>query len=126
MAARERVRRWQPALRTAYLLQLALLQYRGFGGTGKLSAEAEAVLQDFDQSCARTLNDMATYLEAQRTRAASASLSIQAPALPSALAVDISANRLLPGNLLSLAHELMKILQRLRELMLAAPIFSVE
>ncbi len=65
MAARERLRNWQAQLRTAYVLQLALLQYRVFGATEKLSAQAEALLLEFDQSCAQTLNDMAAYLEAQ-------------------------------------------------------------
>ncbi|HTZ90520.1 MAG TPA: FUSC family protein [Alloacidobacterium sp.] len=125
MAARDRIRRWQAQLRTAYLLQLALLQYRVFGTTEKLSAQAEAVLRDFDQSCMQTLNDMATYLDAQRTKDTSASLSIQAPVLPTALAADAT-SRPLPANLLSLAQELMKILQRLREQMLAAPLFTAE
>src|SRR5215475_10973994 len=48
LAARERIRRWQAMLRTAYLLQLALLQYRIFGATEKLSAQAESLLQEFD------------------------------------------------------------------------------
>jgi len=126
MAARDRLRNWQAQLRTAYVLQLALLQYRVFGATERLSAQAEALLQEFDQSCAQTLNDMAAYLEAQRTKSASASVSIQAPVLPSALAADVATSPLLPGNLLSLANELMKILQRLREQMLAAPLFATE
>ncbi len=120
MAARDRVRRWQAMLRTAYLLQLALLQYRAFGSTEKLSDEAETMLQDFDQSCKRTLNDMATYLEAQRTKDTSAPPSIESAALPSSLAANT------PGNLLSLAHELLKILVRLREQMLAAPLFATD
>ena len=126
MAARDRIRQWSAPLRTAYLLQLALLQYRVFGKAEELSAQAEALLQDFDQSCSRTLNDMATYLEAQRTKQTSASLSIQAPALPLALTADTLSGRLPPGNLLSLTHELMKILERLREQMLATPLFAVE
>lgn len=123
MAARDRIRRWQAALRTAYLLQLALLQYRVFGSTEKLSAQAEALLQEFDQSCARTLNDMAAYLEAQRTQAASGANGIRPPALPSTLMAEA---RLLPANLLSIVHELFKILQRLREQMLAQPLFAAE
>jgi len=126
MAARDRIRRWQAMLRTAYLLQLALLQYRVFGATERLSAQAEALLQEFDQSSAQTLNDMAAYMEAQRTKLASTSLGIRTPALPPALVADATTSPLLPGNLLSLANELMKILQRLREQMLAAPLFATE
>ncbi|HYK38119.1 FUSC family protein [Alloacidobacterium sp.] len=124
MAARDRIRRWQAALRTAYLLQLALLQYRVFGSTEKLSAQAEALLQDFDQSCAQTLNDMATYLDAQRSKLPMPP-GIQAPALPSDLAGK-TASHILPANLHSIAHELLKILQRLREQMLAQPLFAAE
>lgn len=124
MAARDRIRRWQAALRTAYLLQLALLQYRVFGSTEKLTAQAEALLQDFDQSCAQTLNDMATYLDAQRTKLPTPQ-TIQVPALPSDLAGK-TASHILPANLHSIAHELLKILQRLREQMLAQPLFAAE
>ena len=126
MAARERIRRWQAALRTAYLLQLALLQYRVFGSTEKLSAQAEGLLQEFDQSCAQTLNDMAAYLEAQWDKDASAPPDIPAPVLPPALAAPPDASSLLPGNLHSLANELMKILLRIREQMLAEPLFAAE
>jgi multidrug resistance protein MdtO len=126
MAARDRIRRWSALLRTAYLLQLALLQYRVFGETEKLSAQAEAMMQDFDKSSEQTLNDMAAYLEAQRTKDASASLSIRVPVLPSALAADRTTSPVLPGNLLSLADELLKILERLREQMLATPLFATE
>jgi multidrug resistance protein MdtO len=126
MAARDRIRQWSAPLRTAYLLQLALLQYRAFGATEKLSAQAEALLLDFDKSSEQTLNDMSAYLEAQRTKDTSASLSIRVPALPSALAADATTSPLLPGNLLSLTHELLKILERLREQMLATPLFAAE
>jgi multidrug resistance protein MdtO len=130
MAARDRIRRWQAMLRTAYLLQLALLQYRVFGATEKLSVQAEALLQDFDQSCARTLNDMTAYLELQRTGETSAprsiAQSIESPAFPPELAAAATNSALLPGNLFSLAHELLKILKGLREQMLAAPLFATE
>jgi multidrug resistance protein MdtO len=127
MAARDRIRRWQAMLRTAYLLQLALLQYRVFGSTEKLSGQAEALLQEFDQSCARTLNEMAAYLEAQQEGKTMPPLAIQPPMLPAALAVETPASGiLLPANLLSLAHELMRILQNLREQMLTVPLFAAE
>ena len=123
MAARDHIRRWQAMLRAAYLLLLALRQYRVFGETDKLTAQAEALMQDFDHSCSRTLNDMAAYLEAQRTKSVAASLDIQATTLPSGLSADTSTGPL-PGNLLSLAHELTKILERLRELMLTTPLLA--
>jgi len=127
MAARDCIRRWQAMLRTAYLLELALLQYRVFGSTEKLSSEAEALLQDFDRSCALTLNDMATYLEVQQARNAPPSPNIQPLDFPAAFATQTNAaGDILPGNLFSLAHELMKILERLREQILAVPLFGTE
>ncbi|QNI30378.1 FUSC family protein [Alloacidobacterium dinghuense] len=126
MAARDRVRLWQAQLRTAYVLQLALLQYRVFGATERLSAQAEALLRDFDQSCSQTLNDMAAYLEAERTGGVTALLSIRIPTLPPALTSAADANDLLPANLLPLAHELMKILKRVREQILATPLFAIQ
>jgi len=130
MAARDRMRHWQAVLRTAYLLQLALLQYRAFGSTEKLSESTEKMLQQFDQSCARTLNDMAAYLEVQRTWETSTPRSlaqnIESPAFPPELAAAATDSTLLPGSLFSLAHELLKILERLREQMLAAPLFATE
>jgi multidrug resistance protein MdtO len=125
MAARDRIRRWQAQLRTVYLLQLALLQYQAFSSE-QLSAQPRALLQDLGQSCSQTLNDMATYLEAQRTDATAASPGIYSPALPATLASDTSPSRLLPDNLLSLAHELVRILQRVREQILATPLFAPE
>jgi multidrug resistance protein MdtO len=130
MAARDRMRHWQAVLRTAYLLPLAILQYRVFGSTEKLSETSEKMLQEFDQSCARTLNDMAAYLEAQRTWETSSprslAQSIESPAFPPELAAAATDSTLLPGSLFSLAHELLKILERLREQMLAAPLFALE
>jgi len=79
---------------------------------------------DFDQSCARTLNDMAAYIEAQRTTNVSAPLTIQAPEYPEDFAPGTAESRLIPTNLLSLAQEMVKILQKVREQMLATPLFS--
>lgn len=126
MAARDRIRGWQPALRTAYVLQLALLQYRVFGSTEKLSAQADALLQEFNQSCAQTLSDMATYLEAQQKNEPVASLNIRTLDFSPALAAAGTSSALMPANLLSLARELARIIQRLRELMLATPLFAPE
>jgi multidrug resistance protein MdtO len=126
MRARDCIRRWQAMLRTLYLLELALLQYRVFGSTEKLSDEAETMLRDFDQSCARTLNEMATYLEAQNAGNTSPLKSIHPPELPAVLTDKTTIGQLLPGNLLSLAHEALKILAKLREQMLTVPLFTAE
>jgi multidrug resistance protein MdtO len=126
IAARDNIRLWQSELRTVYVLELALLQYRVFGSTEKLSAQIQAKMLDFDQSCARTLNDMAAYIDAQRMKNVSASLTIQAPEFPEDFASGPVTGRLIPTNLLSLAHEMVKILQKVREQMLATPLFAAE
>lgn len=120
MAARDRIRRWQAMLRTFYLLELALLQYRAFGTAEKPSAEMLAALEDFDQSCKRTLKDMAHYLEIQQKTGEPHEAGIERPRQ---LAISAEAAN---SSSLSIANQLSGILVRLREEMLAAPLFTVE
>jgi multidrug resistance protein MdtO len=65
MAARDRIRRWQAALRTFYLLEAPLIQFRVFGDVSQKS-RAFAQLDDaFREESARTLEQMADSLENQ-------------------------------------------------------------
>jgi hypothetical protein len=84
------------------------LQYRAFGSTEKLSESTEKMLREFDESCARTLNDMATYLEVQRTgerRLPEAlPVALESPAFPPEFAAEATDSALLPGSLFSLAQ----------------------
>ncbi len=120
MAARDRIRRWQAMLRTFYLLELALLQYRAFGTAEKPSAELLAALEDFDQSCKRTLKDMAHYLEIQQKPGEQREAEIERPQQLAISAEEAN------NSSLSIANQLSGILIRLREEMLAAPLFAVE
>lgn len=65
MAAREKIHRWQPALRTFYLLEMPLLQFRLFGIRGQMSEPVRQVEHRFQQSCAEVLSSMADCLDKQ-------------------------------------------------------------
>jgi multidrug resistance protein MdtO len=126
MAARDRIRRWQAMLRTFYLLDLALLQYRAFGTTEHLSEEMRATLLAFDHSCARTLTDLAASLESQREDGAAFPPSeIVAPELPREF-TEKKDSELEQGSIFSLAKEMARILDRLRVEVLSEPLFAAE
>jgi multidrug resistance protein MdtO len=64
MAARDRVRRWQASLRTFYLLEAPLLQFRLFSRVDRSRPFAQ--LEDhFRKACAQALQDMAKIIEQQ-------------------------------------------------------------
>jgi multidrug resistance protein MdtO len=121
MAARERIRRWQAMLRTLYLLQLALLQARIFGTAAPPTADERAALVDFDRACAQVLQEMAAYLEAQYKE--------ELPEDPGPIEhlLVLGGEAEAPsGSLLELGREMGKILERMRDEILAAPLYSVE
>jgi multidrug resistance protein MdtO len=121
MAARDRIRRWQAMLRTFYLMQLSLLQARAYGPPELTSERDITSLREIDRSCARVLFEMAKYLEAQLDESSSIpAISIERPMLLPEEAQNA------PGSLLSLGQELIKILVRMRDEMLAAPLFAIE
>lgn len=65
MAARDRIRRWQSALRSFYLLEAPLLQFRIFAGRDAKSRSFTALEDDFRFECARIFLDIAKSLEDQ-------------------------------------------------------------
>ena len=65
MAARENILRWQPVLRTFYLMEIPLLQFRLFGMHEEISESVREVEHRFQQSCGETLTRMADCLESQ-------------------------------------------------------------
>src|ERR1700733_5080738 len=65
MAARDRIRRWQSSIRTFYLLEAPLVQFRVFGEIGEKSAAFRQMDEVFREECARTLQHMAECLENQ-------------------------------------------------------------
>jgi multidrug resistance protein MdtO len=65
MAARDRVRRWQASLRTFYLLQAPLLQFRVFSTGAERSGSFARIEESFRNACAQGLRGMAANVESQ-------------------------------------------------------------
>jgi multidrug resistance protein MdtO len=65
MAARDRIRRWQSSIRTFYLLEAPLVQFRVFGEIGEKSTAFRQMDDVFREECARALQHMAECLETQ-------------------------------------------------------------
>ena len=65
MAARDRIRRWQSSLRSFYLLEAPLLQFRIFGHSGMKSSSFTAFEDDFRFECSRIFLHIAENLESQ-------------------------------------------------------------
>jgi multidrug resistance protein MdtO len=65
MAARDRIRRWQTSLRSFYLLEAPLLQFRLFGIAASKSPSFTAFEDDFRFECSRVFLQIAESLESQ-------------------------------------------------------------
>lgn len=65
MAARDRIRRWQASLRSFYLLQAPLLQFRVFSDPSMRSKSFTAFEDSFRKECALSFRNMADSLENQ-------------------------------------------------------------
>ena len=59
LASRDRIRRWQPQLRTLFLIRVALLKYRLRLSGFDLPEPVERAQQDFDEDMAKVLDGMA-------------------------------------------------------------------
>jgi multidrug resistance protein MdtO len=67
MAARDRIRRWQASLRSFYLLEAPLLQFRLFATATSKSSSFTAFEDDFRFECSRIFVQIAESLESQRS-----------------------------------------------------------
>jgi multidrug resistance protein MdtO len=65
MAARDRIRRWQTMLRTFYLMEVPLLQFRLFGDPSLMSGEFRKIERRFIEDCHLSLNHIADEIEDQ-------------------------------------------------------------
>jgi len=65
MAARDRIRRWQASLRSFYLLQAPLLQFRIFARSNSRSSAFTEFEDDFRLECQRIFLQVAAILEKQ-------------------------------------------------------------
>jgi multidrug resistance protein MdtO len=66
MAARAHIRRWQPTLRTLYIMLIASLQHRIFGADLDFPKPLLDAQHRFNQECAQVLNAMADHLEGKK------------------------------------------------------------
>jgi multidrug resistance protein MdtO len=65
MAARDRIRRWQASLRTFYLLEIPLLQFRFFGPEKEKSDSYTHIEVTFRVACGQSLTHIAANIEMQ-------------------------------------------------------------
>jgi multidrug resistance protein MdtO len=65
LAARDRIRRWQTALRTFYLLEAPLIQFRLFADARGKSSLFVQIETDFRAECSRAFSQIADCLESQ-------------------------------------------------------------
>jgi len=65
MAARDRIRRWQSSLRSFYLMEVPLLQFRLFGDPDRISPAFRNIESQFIEDCSSALNRVADSLESQ-------------------------------------------------------------
>jgi multidrug resistance protein MdtO len=65
MAARDRIRRWQASLRSFYLLEAPLLQFRAFGDASEKSTSFTQLEDRFRAECAQAFLGIAASLENQ-------------------------------------------------------------
>jgi multidrug resistance protein MdtO len=65
MAARDRIRRWQASMRSFYLLEAPLLQFRLFGTAASKSKSFTIFEDDFRNECSRIFLEVAESLESQ-------------------------------------------------------------
>lgn len=126
MAARDRIRRWQAALRSFFLLEMALLQYTAFAMAVTLSEQTLRDIEEFDGVCTQRLEAMAAYLKDQQ-----AATPAPVPALPQTSAawpewVKTGSEEEKKRGIFPLVNELARILDRLWEEMQAAPLYAVE
>jgi multidrug resistance protein MdtO len=65
MAARDRIRRWQASLRTFYLMEIPLLQFRLFSDPKQISEAFRNIEKQFLGDCSSALNRIADSIETQ-------------------------------------------------------------
>jgi multidrug resistance protein MdtO len=68
MAARDRIRHWQASLRSFYLLEAPLLQFRAFSDVSKKSPQFTVIEDEFRAECARAFRRIADSIESQQQR----------------------------------------------------------
>jgi multidrug resistance protein MdtO len=128
MAARDRIRRWQASLRSFYLMEVPLLQFRLLGDPSRVSPAFRHIETQFIEDCSSALNRVADRLENQLNNKA-----FQPPphqTLEVRLAEDVRREQtpLSPQEegLVRLTRTVSALIDKLEEDAMAAPLFSVK
>jgi multidrug resistance protein MdtO len=128
MAARDRIRHWQASLRSFYLLEAPLLQFRAFGDASKKSPKFMVIEDEFRAEWAHAFRLMADSLENQQQRKPSA------PIPPANLAPRLeqlqanSANQVTEREqtLLRMSTTIAQLLDHLQNGVASEPLYAVE
>jgi multidrug resistance protein MdtO len=126
LAARDRIRRWQASLRTFYLLETPLLQFRVFGSEDEKSEAFVSVQSGFRRAIGETLRCAAANIEAQ--------LDEKRHDTDRNSSVTLVLDRLQQANndgfspreraLLDLSHNVASLLDRIQDEVVAEPLYA--
>ena len=128
MAARDRIRRWQASLRTFYLLEAPLIQFRVFGDVSMKSRPFAQMHDRFREQCSRSFENMAESLENQlnkRPYASSAPRSLMAP-LDAAQADEHTTFSEREEALLRMLRTIASLVDRMQNEIAVQPLYATE
>ncbi|HTF72515.1 MAG TPA: FUSC family protein [Edaphobacter sp.] len=126
MAARDRIRRWQASLRTFYLLEAPLIQFRVFGDVSMKSRPFAQMHDIFREQCARSFGHMAENLENQlnkRPHDGSIPRSLMAP-LEDAQAVERATFSEREEALLRMLRTMASLVDRMQNEVASEPLYG--
>jgi multidrug resistance protein MdtO len=90
MASRAQVRSWLPLLRTFFLIEIALLQYRLSGAGDHLPSEVAEEQRVFNEACAKHLTELKNRIQGK-----SSAISAQKSTLESLTKLEVRLNQIL-------------------------------
>jgi multidrug resistance protein MdtO len=128
MAARDRIRRWQTALRTFYLLHMPLLQFRVYATARQKATLFAKIDNNFREECARAFQYIADCLEGQLEEQAYAGVascslrSLLSASLPGETA-DLSEREIA---LLRMLKTMASIVDRMQQEVAAEALYATE
>jgi len=128
MAARDRIRRWQASLRTFYLLEAPLIQFRVFGDVSMKSRPFAQMHEKFREQCSRSFEHMAESLERQlnkRPYDSSAPTSLMAP-LEAAQADEHTTFSEREEALLRMLRTIASLVDRMQNEVASEPLYATE
>jgi multidrug resistance protein MdtO len=126
MAARDRIRRWQASLRTFYLLEAPLIQFRVFGDVSLKSRSFAQMDDAFRDQCSRSFERMAESLENQlnkRPHDVSAPRSLMVP-LEVAQADEHTTFSEREKALLRMLHTIASLVDRMQNEVASEPLYG--